>query len=120
MARPGWHNRGYLPHCDEDSLVQHVVFRLADSLPEAALRRMAVLNKIERFARCDRMLDRGGGEAILKSREAARIVEDALLHFDDERYALIAWCVMPNHVHVVIEPRGEHLLGEIVKSWKAF
>lgn len=27
---------------------------------------------------------------------------------------------MPNHVHVVIEPMCEHLLGAIVKSWKGF
>src|SRR5262245_62015099 len=120
MARPGWHSRGYLPHCDEDGLVQHVIFRLADSMPKAALLKMARLNKIERFAKCDQLLDAGGGEAVLKSHEAARVVENALLCFDSQRYALIAWCIMPNHVHVVVEPSGEHLLGQIVKSWKAF
>ena len=25
-----------------------------------------------------------------------------MLHFDGERYDLIAWCVMPNHVHGII------------------
>jgi len=29
----GWRSRGYLPHLDAPELVQHVVFRLADSLP---------------------------------------------------------------------------------------
>jgi len=29
----GWHERGYLPHCDFPGLVQFVTFRLADSLP---------------------------------------------------------------------------------------
>ena len=120
MARPGWHSRGYLPHCDEDGLVQHVVFRLADSLPTAAIHKMALLDKVERYSRCDLLLDAGRGEAILKRPEAAQIVVDTLLCFDGQRYALIAWCVKPNHVHVIVEPRGEHLLGRIVKSWKAF
>jgi len=120
MTRPSWHSRGYLPHCDEDGLVQHVVFRLADSLPAAALAKMELLDKIQRFARCDKLLDAGVGSAVFRSPAAAQIVVDALLWFDDQRYALVAWCVMPNHVHAVIEPRGEHALSQIIKSWKAF
>jgi REP element-mobilizing transposase RayT len=101
-------------------LVQHIVFRLADSLPAAVLDSVRRLNKIEQFRRCDRLLDAGNGSALLKAPEAAQIVSDALAHFDGERYVLIAWCVMPNHVHAVIEPIGEHLLSEVVKSWKAY
>jgi REP element-mobilizing transposase RayT len=120
MTRPGWRSRGYLPHCDADGLVQHIVFRLADSLPSAVMARTARLTKIERFATCDQALDAGIGSAVLRSPAAARVVIDAFTTFDAERYALIAWCVMPNHVHVVIEPIGDHLLGAVVKSWKAF
>jgi len=29
----GWHERGYLPHCDKPGLIQFVTFRLWDSLP---------------------------------------------------------------------------------------
>ena len=29
----GWHERGYLPHCDYPGLVQFLTFRLSDSLP---------------------------------------------------------------------------------------
>jgi REP element-mobilizing transposase RayT len=120
MTRPGWHSRGYLLHCDENGLVQHVVFRLADSLPAAALRKTERLGKIERFAKCERLLDAGNGAATLKSPDAAELVVDSLLWFGGQRYALIAWCVMPNHVHVVVEPAADHTLSRIVKSWKAF
>jgi REP element-mobilizing transposase RayT len=65
-------------------------------------------------------LDAGVGSSVLRSPASAQIVVDALLWFDSQRYALIAWCVMPNHVHAVIEPIGAHTLGQIVKSWKAF
>ena len=33
---------------------------------------------------------------------------------------LLAWCIMPNHVHDVVEPMDGHTLGAIVKSWKSF
>jgi hypothetical protein len=29
----GWHERGYLPHCDCPGVIQFVTFRLADSMP---------------------------------------------------------------------------------------
>jgi hypothetical protein len=29
----GWHERGYLPHCDKPGLVQFITFRLRDSMP---------------------------------------------------------------------------------------
>jgi REP element-mobilizing transposase RayT len=120
MTRPGWRSRGYLPHCDEDGLVQHIVFRLADSLPKGVRHKMALLGAIDRYKAVERMLDAGDGEAVLKNPQAAQIVNDALLQFDGERYALLAWCVMPNHVHVVIEPLEDYLLSDIIKSWKAF
>ena len=44
---------------------------------------------------------------------------DALKHFDGERYHLHAWCVMPNHVHVLVTPLGRHTLSSIVHSWKS-
>jgi putative transposase len=119
MPRPGWHSRGYLPHCDQDGLVQHVVFRLADSLPSSVLEKTRLLSKHERFGRCDRLLDSGIGSAVLKSPDFANVVLDSLMWFDGSHYALIAWCIMPNHVHVVVEPLGDHLLRNIVKSWKA-
>jgi len=58
------------------------------------------------------------GNCWLRQPEIARIVEDAVLHFDGERYRLIAWAVMPNHVHALIEPIAGHGLGSIVSSWK--
>ncbi|HEY7215578.1 MAG TPA: transposase, partial [Thermoanaerobaculia bacterium] len=45
---------------------------------------------------------------------------EALLHFDGQRYRVIAWCVMPNHVHGLIETRGGWPLARIVHSWKSY
>ncbi|HET8774864.1 MAG TPA: transposase [Thermoanaerobaculia bacterium] len=38
------------------------------------------------------------------------------LRFFRDRYDLIAWCVMPNHVHVVLQVRGEQSLARILHS----
>lgn len=118
----GWYSRGYLPHIDVPGLLQAITFRLADSLPTDVLDRLAEekLDDTERRERIEAFLDAGHGECWLARPEIAKIVEDALLHFDGERYRLISWCIMPNHVHVLIETRPGHPLAEVVHSWKSF
>ena len=44
----------------------------------------------------------------------------ALKHFENERYELMAYVVMNDHVHVLITPSDGHQLDEIVRSWKSF
>ena len=48
------------------------------------------------------------------------MVEGGLLHFDAQRYLLLAWCVMPNHVHALIETREGWPLDGVLHSWKSF
>ena len=42
-----------------------------------------------------------------------------MLHDDGVKYALAAWCIMPTHVHALIELRFEASLAEIVQTWKS-
>lgn len=42
----------------------------------------------------------------------AKIVADALRHFDGERYELASFVVMPNHVHVLFRPAGKNVLAD--------
>ncbi len=65
-------------------------------------------------------LDPTSGSCLLKEPGLAAIVENALLHFQGERYALSAWCVMPSHVHVVVTPFDAYPLSEILQSWKSY
>ena len=48
---------------------------------------------------------------MLKDPANAKIVADALRHFDGERYEMASFVVMPNHVHVLFRPLGDHALG---------
>jgi REP element-mobilizing transposase RayT len=43
-----------------------------------------------------------------------------MLHFDGERYRLIAWSVMPNHVHALLAQTEGFPLDGVVHSWKSF
>jgi REP element-mobilizing transposase RayT len=47
-------------------------------------------------------------------------VGGALQHFHEQRYHLQEWVIMPNHVHAIIWPKPNYLLGDILKSWKQF
>jgi type I restriction enzyme R subunit/putative DNA methylase len=122
---PGWRTRGYLPHRDEGGLRQAITFRLADSLPReqlAALEQRLALapedtRTRERRSQLDAWLDAGYGCCALAHSAVASLMVATLRRFDPVRYRLIAWCVMPNHVHVLIAPR--ETLGRIVQSWKS-
>src|SRR5205807_673230 len=103
--RVRWRSRGYLPHLDMPDLVQHVIIRLADSLPAEARRVLDKTASADRVIVVDAALDRGHGRRDLENPLVAKLVQTALLTFDMERYALLAWCVMPNHVHVLVEIR---------------
>ena len=101
-------------------MIQHVVFRLADSLPRDVVKALALLDRSAQRKRVESLLDTGHGDMTLRRPQAAMVVCDALKHFDGERYYLHAWCVMPNHVHVAFEPIDPYELGAIVGSWKSF
>jgi putative transposase len=124
MQRPGdhkgWHGRGYLPHFDRPDRVQHVVFRLYGSLPKHLLDPLSTMPAAERRLAMDGLLDQGHGPRWLAEPKCAALVVDALRFFDERRYRLLAWCVMSNHVHVVIEQVEGWPLGGVVASWKTY
>lgn len=122
----GWYSRGYLPHLNAPGLLQFITFRLADSLPqnkllalEEELRSRSVADRESaRRRKIEQWLDAGMGCCALRHPEVARYVQDSLLHFHGDRYQLHAWCVMPNHVHALVEPLAD--LASIVQGWKSF
>ncbi|HXQ24590.1 MAG TPA: transposase [Candidatus Acidoferrales bacterium] len=52
--------------------------------------------------------------------EERTAVASALHHFDVQRYDLLAWVVMNDHVHVLVAARPDHRLQDILHSWKSF
>lgn len=129
-----------LPHWTQEGATYAVIFRLADSLPQNVLRQwqkdrdyLLARSKQDSLSpseqkefqkvfseKFDTALDAGHGACWLARPEIAQGVSDALRHFDGQRYDLFAWCIMPNHVHVVFRPIKEHSLSNILHSWKSF
>jgi len=67
-----------------------------------------------------RSLDECHGSCVLRRPELAKIVGDAIRFFDDERYDLDRFIVMPNHVHVLAQFRPGYDLDTVSQSWMRF
>ena len=138
----GFHHRDHLPHLKREGGSYFVTFRLTGTLPAdvvmqlkqeretilaqalAAKRPLTWTEQEELFrwyaSRVDRYLDAGHGDCWLQQPEIADIVADALRFYAEQRFDLLAWVVMPNHVHVVVRPLPGWTLSQITKSWKGF
>jgi len=125
-----------LPHWSVDEGLYHVCFRLADSLPKDRIghlveERRLLATKIAKTDEdrwrmvqlsrsIDKGLDQGWGNCLMRQTQVAEIMKASILHFNDERYDLFAWCIMPNHVHLIIQPRAGFHLDVILHSIKSF
>lgn len=126
-----------LPHWQQGETWIFVTWRLADSLPKAVVERLNeqrmmweknhpkpwaddVLKEYSRKFTLgfEELLDNSHGECILKDVRFRDIVSSALCHFHGERYRLHRFVIMPNHVHVLFQPLGEHKLEAILQTWK--
>jgi len=124
----GWYSRGYLPHYEADNAIQFVTYHLADSLPATTLERLeyeirSIPEKQKaatRRERIEQLMDAGHGACYLGEPQIAKLVQGTFLHFNEERYHLYAWVIMPNHVHVLFQPLPGYSVRKIIASWKSF
>ena len=120
----GWYSRGYLPHCDEPNRIQMITYRLADSLPKEVVKKLLQDfpegSESGKRKRIEEYMDAGYGACRLANPQIAEIVQENLLRFDGERYRLIAWVVMPNHIHVVVEILEGFNLEQVIHTWKSY
>ena len=138
------HCRGYLPHI-ENKQYQMITFRLYDSVPKEVVEewkemlsllggsQTSSLREPRRHSfstyktEADRLLalldkyeDAGYGSCVLKDDKVAKIVHDAIFFYHGKKYNVISWCIMPNHVHVLIEVMKNISLSSILHSWRSF
>ena len=131
----------HLPHWRQEGATYFVTFRLGDSLPQNKLDELVALrldwerrhkqpdsrDTLEQLAReatqrTERWLDQGMGSCLLRDQSNATILTDSMHYFDNDRYELGAYVVMPNHAHAIVRPLKhlEYPLEEILGSWKQF
>ena len=137
------HCRKYLPHF-ENQRYQMITYRLYDSVPrevieqwkrEAEVRVGVQASSLqnqragsphsnskerEKLVMIDKYEDSGVGQCFMRDDRVAQIVKDTLFYYDGKKYKIIAWCIMPNHVHILIEVFNGFSLSEIIHSWKSY
>ncbi len=137
-------HRQKLPHWRQWGTTYFVTARLADSVPagvaaewrrrrDAWLCAHGILSsaELERLteeqrheyhreftAKFHTLLDAGHGECVLARDGCAEILLARLVAGHGTAYRLDAWCIMPNHLHALVEPAKDVTLGEIVRHWK--
>jgi putative transposase len=113
----------HLPHIQPPGATFFITTRLAGSMPQAVLARIAreaeaiyqkhsadpewaeLESERYRFREYERHLHEArNGPYWLQERQVAAILAEAL-HYNDQRlYRLDAFCIMPNHLHLVMMP----------------
>ena len=96
-----------LPHLYFAGHPIFITFRLHGSLPPGRAFPKETTSG-EAFLAMDTLLDHAQqGPLHLKFPEIASIVHASLHHCSRENYALHAWALMPNHVHILITPQTD-------------
>ncbi len=124
----GWHSRGYLPHFDGGENLQFITLHLGDAVPQKVIDcwKLELKHEVKEeakkilFWRIEKYVDQGIGACYLRRKEIAELVQNALLHFDKERYKLVSWVIMPNHVHLLLRPSENIALEDIMHSIKSY
>jgi 1-hydroxy-2-methyl-2-(E)-butenyl 4-diphosphate synthase len=142
------HSSTFLPHWRIPGATYAVTFRIKDSLPVSVLKeyeqkKSILLEQITKEAQragsrnaadslrklhdqiqslnetiIEPALHAADGPQPLADPAIAMMMLQALKHFDGERYDLLAWSVMPNHVHALISPYEGNELEKILQAMK--
>ena len=128
-----------LPHWHQDNKYAFITFRLSDSLPQVKLQEYQAekeqwlkrhpspwdektkLEYTSKFAKIiDSWLDNGYGSCLLGDPANRKIVEEAFHFYDNKKYELVAFVVMPNHVHLLVQLYENHDINSTIRSLKSY
>ena len=123
--------RRNLPHIQPEDAVLFVTYRLFFELPVGYHKKIRTMKL--KFSKMIKLLDKRKKESEkyefekklfdfkdnfigkfknspfwLKNKNIAKIVKDSLFWGAEKRYDLFAFCIMPNHVHIVIRPLSKN------------
>ena len=128
---PNVRYRGYIPHF-ENRGYQFITFRLYDSVPQELIEewRLAITQEntseqtSEECRRLHRLVDQyedtGHGQCFLADSRVADVMRQALEHDDGKKYDLLSYCIMPNHVHVLVYVYEGVSLSSVMHSWRSY
>ena len=131
--------RRNLPHWEQQGVTYFVTFRLADAVPAQLASQWreeletwrkfhpepwnpeVIAEYRKRFLQPrEDWLDQGHGSCLLRDSRVAEVAAQALRFFDGQRYHLDTFVIMPNHVHVLVQPLTGFSVNKIIHSWKSY
>lgn len=140
--------RRNLPHIQPPGATFFITCRLTGSIPRQVLLQLheefeAIQSELERmpdspernkrfyrekllfFGKWDAALAAGTGSDYLRNPAVAHLVADSIHNFDNQRYRLICYCIMPNHIHFLLRPMPKaemdyYSLAQINHSLKGY
>lgn len=123
----------HLPHWRQRGATYFVTFRLADALPQVRLNELESLRSHWEYThpeprshadwseyarsylqRTEAWLDEECGACHFRETRWVEDLRGRLHHFQDQRYHLACWVIMPNHTHLVIRPFDHYELETLV------
>ena len=112
--------RGQLPHWNKPGADYFITFRTADSIsPESiAALRLSPYTPDEKRRHIEAALDQCHRGDILWG-AVAETVASSIIYGARRDYILHAWCVMPNHVHLLLRPTHGRLLTAVMRVLKS-
>ena len=131
MLKRHFHRRN-LPHLYYNEGIYFVTYRLYGSIHPDELKKLHIpirksqaIHSHEQkkiFKKYDSLLDKAVNNIkYLKNPDVREICKAPIHHYDEKEYKLICYCIMPNHVHLVIDLiNRERLLGDILGSIKKY
>lgn len=126
------------PHWEMNEAIYHICFRLNDSIAQERLylyiqekERISAspkdLSQKEKFLKrfllsqkFDKLLNAGHGYCFFRKPDIAREMQSILLGRNHKRYVLHAWCIMPNHIHIIMQPLPGQTIASILQEWKSY
>jgi REP element-mobilizing transposase RayT len=60
------------------------------------------------------------GSCVFSEEGTSKVLANTLRHFDNIRYDVGNWVIMPNHVHVVVTPKDGYELHKKLHAWKTY
>ena len=118
----GFYKHGNLPHFDNALALQFITFVLSDAAPRQQKSRSIPLeseNGEAFFQLIDNELDRCRGTCLLRKKEYAAEVVAVIQDTHDLAIDLMAWVIMPNHVHLLIRQHDGIRLGDVICKIKS-
>jgi len=126
-----------LPHWTKPGAIYWVTFRQTDSLPRSKMDlwrrergiwihshpqpwtpKVSREYQIEFGERYEDWLDAGYGSCALAKSTCREVVKGCLFRFHEKRVLIHHGVIMPNHVHVLLEPLFEYRLSQLMQGIK--